>query len=108
VQLNPEWEIRIHTDVSAHESDSPDALADIAYGDERKAEETGQSEIIITSKSESATGREREQVNGFIFDKVGETVWGRADVRCSNPAQAKRRYSRRSPCSHRACWTGTT
>jgi kinesin family protein C1 len=65
-----EWEIGIHTDVSAHESDSPEALADIAYGDERKAEETGQSDII-TSKSESATGREREQVNGFIFDKVG-------------------------------------
>lgn len=71
---NPEWKIRIFTHASAHESDSPDALADIAYGDERKAEETGQSEIIITSKSESATGREREQVNGFIFDKVGVTL----------------------------------
>jgi hypothetical protein len=58
-------------DFAAHESNSPDALADIDYGDERKAAETGQSEIVVTSRSESATGREREQVNLFTFDKVG-------------------------------------
>ncbi len=55
---------------SAHESDSPDALADIAYGDERTAQETGQSQITVTNKTESATGKEREQVTNFTFDKV--------------------------------------
>lgn len=54
----------------AHESDSPDALADIAYGDERLAAETGQGQMIVSSKTESATGKEREQVNTFAFDKV--------------------------------------
>lgn len=54
----------------AHESDSPEALADIAYGDERLAAETGQGQMIISSRTESATGKEREQVNTFAFDKV--------------------------------------
>jgi kinesin family protein C1 len=51
----------------------------MTFGDERKAQETGQSEITITSKSESAMGREREQTNTFMFDKVSAraqiTVW---------------------------------
>jgi len=54
----------------AHESDNPDALADIAYGDERTEAETGQSQITLTNKTESATGKEREQVMAFTFDKV--------------------------------------
>jgi len=54
----------------AHESDSPDALADITYGDERTAQETGQSQITVTNKTESATGKEREQISNFTFDKV--------------------------------------
>jgi kinesin family protein C1 len=45
-------------------------LADIAYGDERKEQETGQSQIVITNRTESATGKEREQVSNFAFDKV--------------------------------------
>lgn len=45
-------------------------MADIAYGDERTAQETGQSQIVVTSKSESATGKEREQINQFTFDKA--------------------------------------
>jgi len=53
-----------------HESPSPDALADISYGDERLAAETGQGQMIISSKTESATGKERESVNTFAFDKV--------------------------------------
>lgn len=45
-------------------------MANIAYGDERTAQETGQSQIVVTSKSESATGKEREQINQFTFDKA--------------------------------------
>jgi kinesin family protein C1 len=45
-------------------------LADISYGDERLAAETGQGQMIISNKTESATGKEREQVNTFAFDKV--------------------------------------
>ncbi|KAK4684060.1 hypothetical protein P7C73_g6146, partial [Tremellales sp. Uapishka_1] len=63
-----------------HESDSPDALAEIAYGDERTAQETGQSQIVLTSKSESATGKEREQVQAFSFDKVFAPQAGQQDV----------------------------
>lgn len=58
----------------AHESSDPDALADIAFSDERTDQETGSSQIVVTSKSESATGREREQVNNFTFDKVGRII----------------------------------
>jgi kinesin family protein C1 len=57
-------------DLIEHESPSPDALADISYGDERLAAETGQGQMIISSKTESATGKERESVNTFSFDKV--------------------------------------
>nr|ODN90487.1 kinesin family member C1 [Cryptococcus depauperatus CBS 7841] len=53
-----------------HELDHSDGVADIAYGDERIAQETGQSQIVVTSKSESATGKEREQINQFTFDKI--------------------------------------
>ena len=58
------------SDDIAHESDAPDALAEIAYGDEKLAAETGQSQIVVTSRSESAVGKEREQINNFGFDKV--------------------------------------
>lgn len=64
------WYYATQADLIAHESDSSDALADIAYGDERLAAETGQGQMIISSKTESATGKEREQVNTFSFDKV--------------------------------------
>lgn len=55
---------------AAHELSNPEGVADIAYGDERTAQETGQSQIVVTSKSESATGKEREQINQFTFDKA--------------------------------------
>ncbi|WVR09072.1 hypothetical protein IAU60_006133 [Kwoniella sp. DSM 27419] len=63
-----------------HESDSPDALADIAYGDERTAQETGQSQIVVTSRTESATGQAREQVNQFTFDKIFAPKAGQQEV----------------------------
>ncbi|KIR26643.1 kinesin family member C1 [Cryptococcus deuterogattii LA55] len=56
--------------VLPHELSNPEGVADIAYGDERTAQETGQSQIVVTSKSESATGKEREQINQFTFDKA--------------------------------------
>lgn len=42
------------------------------FGDERVAAETGQSHLSVVSKSESAMGKEREQVNQFTFDKVSD------------------------------------
>ena len=54
----------------AHESSDPDALAEICFSDERTDQETGQSQLVVKSRSESATGREREQINNFTFDKV--------------------------------------
>jgi kinesin family protein C1 len=54
----------------AHESSDPDALPDIGFSDERTDQETGQSQLVVKSRSESATGREREQINNFTFDKV--------------------------------------
>ena len=63
-------DVSIKTDQTAHESADPEALADIAFSDERTDQETGQSQLVVTSRSESATGREREQVNNFTFDKV--------------------------------------
>jgi len=63
-------------DFADHESPSPEALADISYGDERLAAETGQGQMIISSKTESATGKERESVNTFSFDKVSLSVRG--------------------------------
>lgn len=54
----------------AHESADPDALADIAFSDERTDQETGSSQLVVTSKTESATGKEREAINNFSFDKV--------------------------------------
>lgn len=67
-------------DTIAHEMDSPDGTADITYGDERKAQETGQAEITITSKSETAMGKEREQINSFLFDKVFDATSGQKVV----------------------------
>ncbi|ORY33143.1 P-loop containing nucleoside triphosphate hydrolase protein [Naematelia encephala] len=64
----------------AHESDSPDALADITYGDERTAAETGQSQITVTSRTESATGKEREQAANFVFDKIFQPMAGQKEV----------------------------
>ena len=61
------------TGVSAHESDSSDGLADIAYGDECIAQDMGPSQMTVTNKTESAMGKEREQVTNFTFDKVGKT-----------------------------------
>ncbi|KAK1922557.1 P-loop containing nucleoside triphosphate hydrolase protein [Papiliotrema laurentii] len=63
-----------------HESSDPEALADIAFSDERTDQETGQSQIVVTSRSESATGREREQVNNFTFDKVFQPKVNQAGV----------------------------
>ena len=37
-------------------------------------QETGQSQIAVTSRSESAMGREREQVVNFTFDKVSHDL----------------------------------
>jgi kinesin family protein C1 len=48
-------------------------LADIAFSDERTDQETGSSQLVVTSKTESATGKEREAVNNFSFDKVCKT-----------------------------------
>ncbi|KAL7421256.1 kinesin-like nuclear fusion protein [Cryptotrichosporon argae] len=64
----------------AHEQDAPEGLADIAYGDERTAAEMGQSQITVTSKSESAMGREREQVLNFAFDKIFQPKAGQKEV----------------------------
>lgn len=64
----------------AHESESPDGVAEIKYGDERKEAETGQSEITFKSRSETAMGKEREQVHSFLFDKVFNPSAGQKDV----------------------------
>ncbi|WWC73102.1 uncharacterized protein I206_107067 [Kwoniella pini CBS 10737] len=64
----------------AHESSSPDALAEIAYGDDRTALETGQSQIVVTSRSESATGQSREQEYPFTFDKIFNPSAGQKEV----------------------------
>ncbi|OCF35556.1 kinesin family member C1 [Kwoniella heveanensis BCC8398] len=64
----------------AHESGDPEALADIAYGDERLAQETGQSQIVVTSRTESATGQQREQINNFTFDKIFAPNAGQKEV----------------------------
>ncbi|WRT69051.1 uncharacterized protein IL334_006034 [Kwoniella shivajii] len=64
----------------SHESSSPDALADIVYGDDREAQETGQSKIVVKSKSESATGQAREQEYDFTFDKIFAPHSGQKEV----------------------------
>ncbi|KAK8843321.1 hypothetical protein IAR55_006976 [Kwoniella newhampshirensis] len=64
----------------SHESSSTDALAQIDYGDERTAAETGQSQITVTARTESATGQQREQVNQFTFDKIFEPKAGQKEV----------------------------
>jgi len=83
-----------------HESPSPDALADISYGDERLAAETGQGQMIISSKTESATGKERESVNTFAFDKVSHLPHRGTELICrsSNLLLDRRRSLRRSRC----------
>jgi kinesin family protein C1 len=95
---------------AAHESSDPDALADIGFSDERTDQETGQSQLVVKSRSESATGREREQINNFTFDKVSwlcVAVDTKLMPRCSSPLSAKLEFSRRSRCWRRACWTAT-
>lgn len=67
-------------DAIAHEAESPDGVAEIKYGDERKEAETGQSEITFKSRSETAMGKEREQVHSFLFDKVFNPSAGQKDV----------------------------
>lgn len=67
-------------DQIAHEAESPDGVAEIKYGDERKEAETGQSEITFKSRSETAMGKEREQVHSFLFDKVFDPSAGQKDV----------------------------
>lgn len=69
--------IQLTTD---HERQSPDGLADIAYGDERLAAETGQSHLTVRSRSESAMGKEREQTLTFNFDKVFQPKHGQKEV----------------------------
>ncbi|WWC91219.1 uncharacterized protein L201_006161 [Kwoniella dendrophila CBS 6074] len=64
----------------AHESSSPEALAEIDYGDERTAQETGQSQIVVKSRSESATGQAREQEYPFTFDKIFAPQAGQKEV----------------------------
>ena len=83
-----------------HESPSADALADISYGDERLAAETGQGQMIISSKTESATGKERESVNTFAFDKVSHRSPRKPELmyRFSNLLLDRRRSLRRSRC----------
>ncbi|WVO22624.1 uncharacterized protein IAS62_003954 [Cryptococcus decagattii] len=66
--------------VLPHELNNPEGVANIAYGDERTAQETGQSQIVVTSKSESATGKEREQINHFTFDKIFAPKAGQKEV----------------------------
>ncbi|XAO25092.1 hypothetical protein I312_103901 [Cryptococcus bacillisporus CA1280] len=66
--------------VLPHELSNPEGVANIAYGDERTAQETGQSQIVVTSKSESATGKEREQINQFTFDKIFAPKAGQKEV----------------------------
>ncbi|KAL1407621.1 kinesin-like nuclear fusion protein [Vanrija albida] len=63
-----------------HEQNAPDGLAQIAYGDERQAQETGQSHLTVTTRSESATGKEREQVLTFQFDQVFQPKDGQKEV----------------------------
>ncbi|ELU43568.1 kinesin family protein (KlpA), putative [Rhizoctonia solani AG-1 IA] len=48
----------------AHEQESPDGLAQLSFPDKDKQE------IVVTSKSESATGATREAVMPFTFDRV--------------------------------------
>lgn len=66
--------------VLPHELSNPEGVADIAYGDERTAQETGQSQIVVTSRSESAMGKEREQINQFTFDKIFAPQAGQKEV----------------------------
>ncbi|QRW17125.1 kinesin motor domain protein [Rhizoctonia solani] len=47
-----------------HEQESPDGLAQLSFPDKDKQE------IVVTSKSESATGATREAVMPFTFDRV--------------------------------------
>lgn len=64
-------------DPAAHESD---VVADLTFSDERTDQETGQSQLTVTSMTESATGKEREQVNNFTFDKVFQPKAGQQEV----------------------------
>lgn len=64
----------------AHEQSNPLGLADIAFGDERLAAETGQDQLLVKSRSESATGKEREQVLQFQFDKIFQPKHGQREV----------------------------
>nr|KIR45551.1 kinesin family member C1 [Cryptococcus bacillisporus CA1280] len=91
--------------VLPHELSNPEGVANIAYGDERTAQETGQSQIVVTSKSESATGKEREQINQFTFDKA--SLLPNMKYRSSLLRLAKRRYLRKFPCSLSLFWTAT-
>lgn len=66
--------------VLGREQDNPEGVAQITYGDERLAAETGQSQLEVRTKSESATGKEREQVLSFQFDKVFQPKDGQQAV----------------------------
>lgn len=72
-----QYDARRTANKTAHE---PAELADISYGDERIAAETGQSSIVLRSTTESATGQAREQLSSFIFDKVFEPKASQRDV----------------------------
>jgi kinesin family protein C1 len=72
--------VDIMANSAAHELNNPEGLASITYGDERLAAETGQSNLTVVSRSESAMGKEREQVNQFTFDKVFHPKHGQQDV----------------------------
>jgi kinesin family protein C1 len=52
----------------------------MAYSDERMDAETGQSQLTVTSVTESATGREREQASAFTFDRVFQPKAGQQEV----------------------------
>ncbi|EJT52997.1 kinesin [Trichosporon asahii var. asahii CBS 2479] len=66
--------------VLGREQYNPEGVAQITYGDERLAAETGQSQLEVRTKSESATGKEREQVLSFQFDKVFQPKDGQQAV----------------------------
>lgn len=44
------------------------------------AAETGQDQLVVKSKSESATGKEREQILQFQFDKIFQPKHGQREV----------------------------
>ncbi|ORX39129.1 P-loop containing nucleoside triphosphate hydrolase protein [Kockovaella imperatae] len=57
-----------------------DDLATLTFSDEKLDKEMGCSQLSVINRGESATGKEREQVNDFTFDKVFQPSAGQQEV----------------------------